>query len=512
MRPVRRSNSRSLNGTKYAVGTSVLKKFRAGWFEGKVVSYDDQSKFYRIKYEDGDEEEVEEKELRKILKLNIVGPENSPSQYSTVSTPSETSTCCDDATATSSCVPFASEKSMGALETNGSETNKVDNTSRVANQPRNDASIEDDIFNATPNPSVASETSKSDSSSFSSTSKASKSDKKSKEEREDDIFDATPSKELFGNNIATRRSKRNATLTSSNSTKSVGEQPRNQKRKRQAPKRFGNYENDQEESTPTSISSKPRSLLKTKASKKSSGKRTKRVRISSEGLKEKQTDKFCAEEDSSVWKPSELHELFSAHKSVDPKSFSFWEDVAELVSSKTGEECREKWFSLAQTPTAKAAPTKAKQVVSRGMSDIAFEDDIFNATPMRGVLDTSGCLGETKYKDESKAITQCRTGGIGTGVHQEYFPAGVQPKGYKMYIQKMGQCVRRRDPKPKKGRKNEAKVNKYLSEWDGEGDVEVNGRLSPGGTLRLKTHGDEEDVDFLNYYDNGEDIDGDMHS
>jgi hypothetical protein len=50
-------------------------------------------------------------------------------------------------------------------------------------------------------------------------------------------------------------------------------------------------------------------------------------------------------------------------------------------------------------------------------------------------------------------------------------------------------------------------MNKHFSEWDGEGDVEVNGRLSPGGTLHVKTHGDEDDNEFLNYFDDGESID-----
>ena len=207
-----------------------------------------------------------------------------------------------------------------------------------------------------------------------------------------------------------------------------------------------------------------------------------------------------------------LQTLFSAHKSVDPKSFSFWEDVAELVVTKTTEDCREKWFSLAQTPTTKSAPTKTKQAQSRSLNDIAFEDDIFNATPMRGMADVFACDEQHREKDGSKGMVKSPIERNEATSNTETMAAGIQPKGYKMYIQKMGQCVRRKDPKAKKGRKKDAKLNRYFSEWDGEGDVEVNGRLSPGGTLRLNTHGNEDDEDFLNYYDcgDGEEMDEEM--
>ena len=504
LRPSRKCKSGPSDEKKYDVGTAVLKKFRAGWFEGKVVSYDHQSKFYKIEYEDGDEEEVEEKELTKILKLNIVGPENTPSHYSKASISPGSGR--DEIVNSPNCgQSTTSEVEKHPLR----KSTRVESSFGGTEQAPNVESMEDDIFNATPSSSIASEISKPTLLALKPIWNASNSSKVTKECCEDDIFDETPSKELFGNRPSKHKSKRNST----SGIETRKEPSRSLRRKRQAPKRFGVYEYDPEEITATSLASKRKSLLKTAASKKSSRKRAKRVRISSEHLKEKRVKHSVVDDDNSIWRPSELQTLFSAHKSVNPKSYSFWEDVSELVVSKTAEECREKWFSLAQTPAAKAAPAKGKQATKRSLSDIAFDDDIFNATPMRGVLDDSSCqdgkpsgqalnqLHQTNGKIDDEGIKTSRVGGAEPSVIKGTVHADIQPKGYKMYIQKMGQCVRRKDPKSRKGRKNEAKLNKHFSEWDGEGDVEVNGRLSPGGTLRLKTHGDEDANDFLNYYD-----------
>ncbi|KAL3921393.1 MAG: hypothetical protein SGILL_002767 [Bacillariaceae sp.] len=254
------------------------------------------------------------------------------------------------------------------------------------------------------------------------------------------------------------------------------------------------------------------SHLKKLGNTNSEGPKAKRVRICSEGLiesrqKDSQVDQYDdgdEDEDDSIWRPSELQSLFSAHKSVDPTSTTFWEDVSELVETKSAEECREKWFSLAQTPAAKKATAKTSQ----GLNDIAFDDDIFNATPMRGVLDVTIDEGKPDERNSSeKAIKLSPAKEFESKAAKEDDDLSIRPKGYKTYIQTMGRCVRQKDPKSKKGQKKGgavAKLNKYFSEWDGEGEVEVNGRLSPGGTLHVETQGDEDDNEFLEYYDDTE--------
>ncbi|XP_024395365.1 uncharacterized protein [Physcomitrium patens] len=49
------------------VGRSVVKKFRRTKYSGKVTAYDPECKWYKVSYEDGDEEELEYKELAQLL-------------------------------------------------------------------------------------------------------------------------------------------------------------------------------------------------------------------------------------------------------------------------------------------------------------------------------------------------------------------------------------------------------------------------------------------------------------
>lgn len=49
----------------YPIGTKIVKPFDGVPFNGVVQSYDGKSKFYQVVYEDGDEEELDEKEVRR---------------------------------------------------------------------------------------------------------------------------------------------------------------------------------------------------------------------------------------------------------------------------------------------------------------------------------------------------------------------------------------------------------------------------------------------------------------
>jgi len=54
---------------KYAMGMYVRKEFPPhGWFTGKVISYEPPSKLYKVRYDDGDVEELGEAELEEVLK------------------------------------------------------------------------------------------------------------------------------------------------------------------------------------------------------------------------------------------------------------------------------------------------------------------------------------------------------------------------------------------------------------------------------------------------------------
>ena len=49
------------------VGAIVEKWFKPEWFKGKVVRYNEEHKWYWVEYEDGDEEEMNLRELREVL-------------------------------------------------------------------------------------------------------------------------------------------------------------------------------------------------------------------------------------------------------------------------------------------------------------------------------------------------------------------------------------------------------------------------------------------------------------
>ena len=50
---------------KYSVGECVRKKFNGEWFDGKIQSINVDTKFYHIKYNDGDEEDMMLAEVKK---------------------------------------------------------------------------------------------------------------------------------------------------------------------------------------------------------------------------------------------------------------------------------------------------------------------------------------------------------------------------------------------------------------------------------------------------------------
>ena len=51
-------------------GTKITKDFDGEIFSGRVVSYDKGAKWYRVRYEDGDEEELSVKELWPLQQLD----------------------------------------------------------------------------------------------------------------------------------------------------------------------------------------------------------------------------------------------------------------------------------------------------------------------------------------------------------------------------------------------------------------------------------------------------------
>ena len=72
----------------------------------------------------------------------------------------------------------------------------------------------------------------------------------------------------------------------------------------------------------------------------------------------------------------------------------------------------------------------------------------------------------------------------------------------------MGRVMRQKDTRKKHTSEGLSQhtypIGKKLSERIEEGDVQVKGRLSPGGTLRVDTFGDTDTEDYLLGYEDEE--------
>lgn len=206
--------------------------------------------------------------------------------------------------------------------------------------------------------------------------------------------------------------------------------------------------------------------------------------------------------DDDGWNEQELSLLRMAHQEVDSKSLTFWDEVADRVRSKTSAECRARWFSFAKTP---APPTRKPKKTNNEKTTAAREDDIFNATPMKAIFHLPETFG-TAFNFGNLALD-----GIGSAIKVASVSHGkvldsplIQGKhGYKTYVKnvKRDMNVSERCRLPKAPRADAIEKKKTLSVKDVEGEYEVKGRLSPGGTLRVDTESihtaDAEDEDLF---------------
>lgn len=360
-----------------------------------------------------------------------------------------------------------------------------------------------------------------------------------KREGEDDIFHATPMKQLFQQRLLGQRT----TADPSDHEQKQAEEsdskpsPKPKRRRRNRPDRFGEYTNDVEETSgpghEDTVQANDSNQKKSSRVSAKTKRAEKRVRISTEGLKETMVD---AEKVEGAWSEANLENLRKAHKRVDPRSYCFWDDVSEILEGeRTAGECRDKWFSLVKTPIPNRKPKRQRVAGTGVVADVEHsnsdphlhiesiavaDDDIFNATPMRKVvatlddenelcaiskMDLEGSAIKIKERrtvdDDASAAFSAEDTEAGEPVnrHRHQAPRGP-PQGYKMYLQSMRRTMKR-ELKAKRKKKTSKvaslKLGKNLSEWADEGDVEMNCRLSPGGTLQIRKSGydDDEDVE-----------------
>jgi hypothetical protein len=479
--------------SKFPVGTQVRKEFDSqGWFEGVVVSIDEDNALYRIKYEDGDVEDVDEEELE-VLVL----------QY-------------DDGSRGMELAGQSSNRYSSVNTTDVREKEHMEENENIQGEAPTAEFEEDDLFNATPmkQPFVAHP-------SGNDSSKETKGvpviDRKEDApiDEEDDIFNATPVQHLVDGTATNDIPKDRNDSLRVNEAKEF-------KRERKPPQRFGVYEHDFDGCTASFNASTQQSAMK-KTIRKTGRQTMKRVRISCEGSHAAKFNDAETDMNGQPWTAFELRTLLITHKEVDPKSATFWERISSLVGTKTSDECMEKWFSLAKTPTQKKQ-TSRKTTTSRvpfdGSQMLISDDDIFNATPMRGIFETGKAFGDesafvigqlekiSKMADGS-AIKLSKPEDISEHTSDEGDAALCRyPQGYKTYIQQMGRSIRQKEKRGKKGGKplhSSLDNYKHLKERSDNGDFEMNCRLSPGGTLRLNGTLDDDCDGVPDYYEDEED-------
>ena len=254
------------------------------------------------------------------------------------------------------------------------------------------------------------------------------------------------------------------------------------------------------------------------------------------------------DETNAEWTEAQLLQLKQSHAEVDPTSTTFWTDLAQQVHGRSAQECRDKWFSLVKTPAPRVRKPKAKQDAAANAMDHAQEvgaavqshndiydddeDDIFNSTPMRGILFPSN--NNTMLEEDESASVEHNNNDknddmemdfdVGSPVvmsarrnrrvsteyddgssSNEHQPL-QQKVGYKSYMMglKRGVAKALQEDKKKKKKKPTSKrvdgSSKTFTESvgnDAQG-VSLKGHLSPGGTLQVKNL-TEADDDFLDY-------------
>ena len=240
----------------------------------------------------------------------------------------------------------------------------------------------------------------------------------------------------------------------------------------------------------------------------------------------------------SMWSAEQVHALRKAYHAVEPTSFCFWEDVATgLDNGKTGDQCRDKWFSLVQTPRLRAKKKGVSNSSGRGQgsggktpSAVRGDvDDLFQSTPYRRVNvnieddgygsrnscdESEGLIGDDDVMlpcdfgspishSPSKMVNQAADADEDDDLNGGHDVSPIHFRtGYKGYIKGLAK-IRRRNGGKLRGGANAAltpaikdKSGRNVSAKIGAGDVQMNGVLTPGGTVQVRapTDSDLEDL------------------
>jgi len=283
--------------------------------------------------------------------------------------------------------------------------------------------------------------------------------------------------------------------------------------------------------------SRPRGSLK-KGIKSASAKEKSSTKDKSRKAANKEPMDTDESSPGSMWSAEQVQALRKAYHAVEPTSFCFWEDVATgLDNGKTGEQCRDKWFSLVQTPRLRAKKKGGSNSSGRGQGSGGKTpsvvrgdvDDLFQSTPYRRVNvnieddgnesrnscdESEGLIGDDDVMlpcdfgspishSPSKMVNQAADADEDDDLNGGHDISPIHFRtGYKGYIKGLAK-IRRRNGGKLRGGANAAltpaikdKSGRNVSAKIGAGDVQMNGVLTPGGTVQVRapTDSDLEDL------------------
>ena len=236
------------------------------------------------------------------------------------------------------------------------------------------------------------------------------------------------------------------------------------------------------------------------------------------------------------WTSDEISVLRLAYMRANALSPTFWEDIANLVGGgRSAACCQAKWFSLAKTPAQKATKKKKVDLKVHVPEGHDVEDDVFNSTPMRGIIDSEK-EGDGNGSSQKKKTEKQHKNGLNfanfsmaspikfdKNFQRRHLSGEVEDgdgdlevtdfrlkPGYKTYIRDFKKKVRQgKLQKPKKNKRKKAST--MVSEQYGDGAVAMRGNLSPGGTLKVKSLYEEEEDIFFNDGGSGSEEDEEMY-
>lgn len=483
---------------KWTVGTRIRKKFGGkGWSYGQVESFDAMTGFYFIAYNDGDGEEFDDQDMhryalkKKKKEVSITGQDDAKiKSFTSGRLDGDATEETKDTILLQSSKQPARRSKRQTRPSDGEETtsNPTANgraeensppalTGENANPSQEQTRLDELLPNDRDPPLRRSKRRRSTDTMTPDTTDTGK---------QNDRGMIKPPRQENG---AYHEDNKTSIRIASNDPSKNESQNRRSKRNTVPPNRLGLFVSDAIE-TPSEERKRPQQKQTRDGQK---GKKT--------FVDESPSSDHNVSTDAEGWTQDELCLLRKAHQEVDPKSFAFWDEVAEQVGSKSAGECRDRWFSFVKTPAVAVRKPKVAQASQTPATNT--DDDIFNATPMKGLFHMPDMFGSALKLGIGSAIkvaTECS--------HEASTPPlnGVT-HGYKTYIRNVKRDVNKSSkyklPKISKPKNNK----KTLSFKDIEGDIEVKGRLSPGGTLRVNAESSqaeelaEEDI-FLSEDDN----------